>query len=530
MYHRLINIYIAANEFKLKSILEEIPPLENFSHQFYFDTQIEIEKIKQSRIIILDCKIITPDILKNIYSAKDDQALIIGCFAAEEFSDLAENYHLFDRIWTMPLAKERIESSFTGILKLIKEQEDAVINLKYLDTLIDSLPDLIWFKDARGAHLKVNNSFCKAVNKTKKQIEGRGHYYIWDIEPDEYAKGEYICLESEEIVINKRETCLFDETVKCGNNLRKFKTYKSPVFDKNNDVIGTVGLAHDVTDLLNLAIELNILVESLPFAVAVTDKDRIITTVNKELTDNMELESSDLIGKAVDFFLNENSDFIRDKNWIMEKDDENSLLLNKDKVIKIREEKLLDVFGILAGYIYLFMDITLEHQYKNKLLIDANTDHLTKLNNRRSLHDFMITTPCQQNTVLLIADLDNFKEINDQFGHDEGDRVLVEFSDILKQTFPAENLFRLGGDEFAIILNNINNPDKPKKYADQLLASFNTKLAGDFSHTNISVSIGIAMDTGEDKDFGELFKRADMALYESKKSGKNTWSLWDNKL
>ena len=131
----------------------------------------------------------------------------------------------------------------------------------------------------------------------------------------------------------------------------------------------------------------------MPFAVVVTDKDRIITTVNKELIDNVKLESSELIGKSVDFLFNENSLFVRNKNWIMEKDEGNTLLLNKDKVLKIREEKLLDIFGMPAGFIYLFMDITLEHQYKNKLLIDANTDHLTKLNNRRSLHEFMINTP-----------------------------------------------------------------------------------------------------------------------------------------
>ena len=427
------------------------------------------------------------------------------------------------------LLKIRVSSSFSLILNRLKEHEDALIYRQYLDTLIDSLPDLIWFKDVRGAHLKVNNSFCRAVNKTKEQIEGRGHYYIWDIEPEEYSMGEYICMESDELVLNKKQTCLLDETVKCGDKLCKFKTYKSPIFDTDRKVIGTVGLAHDVTDLLNLMIELNILVESLPFAVVVTDKDRIITIANQELIDNMGFERTELIGKSVDIFLNESRSLNPDKNWILEKEEDNTLMLYKNKVLKILEKKLLDVFGMLSGYIYLFMDITLEHQYKNKLLIDANTDHLTKLNNRRSLHDFMLNTPCQKNTVLLLADLDNFKEVNDLYGHDEGDRVLIAFSDILKQMFPAENLFRLGGDEFAIIINNIKNSDIPKQYAEDLLASFNKKLAEKFSCTNISVSIGIAMDIGEAEDFGELFKRADMALYESKKSGKNTCSFWENK-
>ena len=104
------------------------------------------------------------------------------------------------------MSKDKVQASFTRILERFKEREDAVLNHKYLETLIDSLPDLIWFKDARGSHLKINKSFCQAVNKSKDQIEGRGHYYIWDIEPDEYAQGEYICLESEEIVLNKKET------------------------------------------------------------------------------------------------------------------------------------------------------------------------------------------------------------------------------------------------------------------------------------------------------------------------------------
>ena len=120
----------------------------------------------------------------------------------------------------------------------------------------------------------------------------------------------------------------------------------------------------------------------------------------------------------------------------------------------------------------------------------------------------------------------NFKGVNDQYGHDEGDKVLVAFAGLLKKTFPSEALFRLGGDEFAIILHGIKNQETPKQYAEQLLSDFNTKLARQFSHTNISMSIGMAMAMHGPKEFGELFKRADMALYESKKSGKNTSTFW----
>lgn len=526
MYHRTLNVYIATQNSQLEKILQAAPPLNNFSHHFTSRAKIETAELKQYDIIILDFKTVPHQSLEELSSAKTDQAALIGCISPDQFPILADNCHLFDQLWMQPFSRNKVLTSLGRILKRFKEQEDAVLTLKYLDTLIDSLPDLIWFKDARGSHIKVNDSFCRAVNKTKAQIQGRGHYYIWDLEPNEYAQGEYICLESEEIVLDKKKTCLFDETVKCGDELRKFKTYKSPIFDTNGTVIGTVGLARDVTDLQNLLIELNLLIESLPFAVMVTDKNRAITGVNQKFIDNFKLDRSEILEKSVDSLIDETHTFTRSKEWILEQDQENATLLSKDTVLKIHEEKLLDIFGNPAGFIHLFPDITLEHQHKNKLLIDANTDHLTRLNNRRSLQDFMRKTPWQTNTTLLLADLDNFKEVNDQYGHDEGDKVLVAFADLLKETFPIETLFRLGGDEFAVILHGIKNPDRSKQYAEQLLSDFNTKFAHQFSHTNISISIGIAMAVDGENEFGELFKRADMALYESKKSGKNTSTFW----
>jgi diguanylate cyclase (GGDEF)-like protein/PAS domain S-box-containing protein len=529
MYHRLLNIFIASQDPQLQTILQTVQPGERFSHRFHCSPDVDETDLNDYPVIILDFDTVAPGSLERIEAIKDDRVAVIGCFTSDTFPILAENYHLFDQVWIKPFAGEKLRASFAGILRHIKEREESILGQKYLDTLIDSLPDLIWFKDARGAHLKVNDSFCRTVKKTKAQIEGRGHYYIWDLEPDEYAKGEYICLESEEIVLNKKETCLFDETVKCGDELRKFKTYKSPIFDTDGEVIGTVGLAHDVTDLQNLLIELNILIEGLPFAVMVTDKERNITSVNQKCIDIFALDRTEFIGKNVDFLIDESKTFTRNKRWIIQREKERTLLLSKNKVLKIHDERLLDIFGVLAGHVYLFVDITLEHQYKNKLLIDAHTDHLTKLNNRRSLQDFMRKTPCQSGTALLLTDLDNFKEVNDQHGHDEGDKVLVAFSDLLQQLFPAENLFRLGGDEFAIMLPRVEGASSPEQCAEQLLTAFEVKVARKFPHTKISVSIGIAMDI-DDGDFGELFKKADMALYDSKKAGKSAYTLGENRL
>lgn len=142
-----------------------------------------------------------------------------------------------------------VRKRFESILQQIRQKKELRRTQIFLNTVIDSTPDLVWFKDVRGSHLKVNDAFCLAVGKSKEQVEGRGHYYIWDIPPDEYAKGEYVCMETEEIVMSRGELCVFDEKVKCRQGLRQFKTYKAPLVGDDGTLLGTVGVAQDVTRL-----------------------------------------------------------------------------------------------------------------------------------------------------------------------------------------------------------------------------------------------------------------------------------------
>ncbi len=112
----------------------------------------------------------------------------------------------------------------------------------YLESTINSVPNLIWYKDKTGIHEKVNDSFCKTVNKTKEQVEGQEHAYIWDVEENDPA-----CIESELEVMTKRATCVSEEIIQTGEGTRQLTTYKSPLYDLDGSVMGTVGVAIDVT-------------------------------------------------------------------------------------------------------------------------------------------------------------------------------------------------------------------------------------------------------------------------------------------
>ena len=113
---------------------------------------------------------------------------------------------------------------------------------QYLEATINNVPNLVWYKDKNGIHKKVNDSFCRTVNKTKAQVEGQGHAYIWDVEYDDPA-----CIESERQVMSTRKTCVSQEEIQAGGGTRLLTTYKSPLYDLDGSVMGTVGVAIDVT-------------------------------------------------------------------------------------------------------------------------------------------------------------------------------------------------------------------------------------------------------------------------------------------
>lgn len=526
MYHRFVRVCIFSDNLFIENALKRVDPLPNLEYEIRTSRIPDSDALKNCQILIMDTEL-HPGIIREIHGLKESGSIFVVCADMHDFDMCSESYEYYDELWAKPLDADKIAFLFGRIVSRIKKDEDSCLTEKYLDTLIDSLPDLIWFKDARGAHLRVNKSFCEAVGKTKKDVQGRGHYYIWDIEPDEYAKGEYVCLESEEIVLREKRNRLFDETVKIKDSMRKFKTYKSPLFDRDGRVLGTVGVARDVTDLQNLQIEMNILFESLPFGVIATDRDQRVTGVNRKSLALFSAQSRGLHGKNFDALLKSFADGHAPDQRLIEDARDGVFLFAAERIFNIRQERLLDVFGEFAGYIYLFFDVTKEYHQTHKLISEANTDYLTKLNNRRKLHDFLRKTPCKSGTALLLADLDNFKQINDQYGHDEGDRILVAFADILRNNFDQENIFRLGGDEFAVLFSGAKRPGESMLETAQLSAGTIIAELGKFSiHRDLSVSIGIAATSSDDEDFGSLFKKADIALYDSKCSGKHTCCLW----
>lgn len=250
MYHCQINFYFITEQIELFEVMKQMPQFLHFTHEYLWSDNIDEVILAKADVILADIRqIYAEEMLAFLLAHKRKNAELIVLADKEQaayFVTKGDAEEITD-IWVMPLTDEEFRFHLSRWQKTYKMKKDFWQTQSFLDTTINSVPHLVWYKDKEGAHTKVNETFCKAVNKTMEQIEGRGHYYIWDITPDEYEKGEFICMESEYEVMEKRETCIFDETVKIGESMRELKTYKSPLFDLDGSVMGTVGVAIDVT-------------------------------------------------------------------------------------------------------------------------------------------------------------------------------------------------------------------------------------------------------------------------------------------
>lgn len=246
MYHCHINFFFLGKQRKLFKLIEDISPLEHFTHEYFESKTPYATMISKADVIIANLHDMdAATTIQMLLSEKRPTTELIILADKEQIACLAGMTGCFAElsdIWTLPLSNEELTFHFAKWQQDYKKQKDYWQCSQYLESAINSVPNLIWYKTKDGIHEKVNDSFCKTVNKTKSQVEGRGHAYIWDVKQDDPA-----CIESEYEVMTRKETCISEETVQTSTGTRLLTTYKSPLYDLDGSVMGTVGIGIDIT-------------------------------------------------------------------------------------------------------------------------------------------------------------------------------------------------------------------------------------------------------------------------------------------
>ncbi len=185
--------------------------------------------------------------------------------------------------------------------------------------------------------------------------------------------------------------------------------------------------------------------------------------------------------------------------------------------------------GSVYRYVKIASDITEKKRVDDIIWRQAHYDPVTNLPNRQLFFGCLAAeiAKCRdadQRLALYFIDLDGFKQVNDEFGHDIGDFVLSETAHrITGCVRGSDTVARLGGDEFTVILPGVNDASRVEAVAQHITAALARPFRYDAVTARISGSVGIALFPDHGHDSAELVKRADQAMYSAKSSGKNTY-------
>ncbi|MCM1144981.1 MAG: response regulator [Blautia sp.] len=243
MYHCHIQFYLVGTHNDVFEFIKESTPLEHFTYSFLESGEPEKEAVAGADVLCVNLQGKDREkILQRLKAIKKKEAELVLLVDGKQDIFLSEDMTEIEDLWTLPMSREEFHFRFGKWQRNYKQKVDFWQSKQFLDICINSSPNLIWFKDKEGVHEIVNESFCKVVNKTKEQVKGRRHAYIWDVEQDDPA-----CIESEQEVMRRKKTCVGEETISTGEGKRTLTTYKSPLYDWDGSVMGTVGVAVDVT-------------------------------------------------------------------------------------------------------------------------------------------------------------------------------------------------------------------------------------------------------------------------------------------
>jgi diguanylate cyclase (GGDEF)-like protein/hemerythrin-like metal-binding protein/PAS domain S-box-containing protein len=415
-----------------------------------------------------------------------------------------------------------------------------------LRTIIDTEPECVKVLDRRGRVLQMN-----AVGLTMLEADSleevQRHTLLDYVFPEDRAA--FLTLQRR---VMKGERGILEFRIRgLKGTARHLETHATPMRDENGEIVASLGITRDVTEKIINAQQQRIAATAFESqeGMLVTDASGAILRVNQSFTRITGYSSEEVIGKNPRILSSGRHDvhYYRamwdgiKKAGVWEGE-----IWNRRKNGDVYPEHLTitavkDPDGTVTNYVATLVDITKSKASADEIKRLAFYDPLTLLPNRRLLLDrlhlaIVSNSRTGSEGALLFIDLDNFKNLNDTLGHHIGDKLLQQVAERLTNCVrEGDTVARLGGDEFVVMLENLSKKDldaaaQTKSIATKIMESLNQPyLLADRQYRN-SPSIGITLITGREKGTDELLRQADIAMYQSKKAGRNTIRFFDPKM
>ncbi|MDX2369912.1 MAG: EAL domain-containing protein [Colwellia sp.] len=314
--------------------------------------------------------------------------------------------------------------------------------------------------------------------------------------------------------------------------------------DDSGTAITMLGVVVDITD--RKLTEEKLLLSSRVFTdthegITITDSNKLIVDVNPAYCEITGYSREEVIGKNPRILSSgqQSPEFYADM-WqtVDEQGHWQGEVWNRKKSGEIYAELLTisvlkDENDNTVNYVGVFTDITSSKRQQEQLSRIAHYDLLTNLPNRVLLADRLYQAMLQcrrheQSLAVVFLDLDGFKHVNDAYGHDMGDELLIALSVRMKAALrEGDSLARIGGDEFVAVLADLTKAEDCEPVLERLLLAASEPLTIADVLLNVSASIGVTFYPQDNVDADQLMRHADQAMYVAKESGKNRYHLFD---
>jgi len=330
-------------------------------------------------------------------------------------------------------------------------------------------------------------------------------------------------------------------------NDRTFQTHYNPILNEQGQVSAVIAVANDITTMTQIESQMRIIstaLEQTTDVIMVTDVAGTIEYVNPSFEAITGYSQAEALGKNPRIINSgkQEQDFY-EKMWatLLKGENFSDVFINarKDGSIYYEEKTITPVrtdSKEITHFISTGKDISERMRTQERLHYMAHHDALTKLPNRTlfldRLHQAMARAHWHNRLIAVIfMDLDQFKEINDNFGHDCGDQLLIQLTQRLSSSLRSgDTIARFGGDEFSILLDDIASEQDVSVLAKKILDTLATPFKIHGHELLVTASIGVSIFPSDGSDSETLLRNADVAMYRAKHLGRNNYQFYSNEM
>lgn len=415
----------------------------------------------------------------------------------------------------------------------------------FYDNMIQTLPVRIYWKNRKLVYEGCNKLFCNDADENQPEniIGKTDHNLVWSDFAESFESNDLKVMNNGQEQVNQLEK---------QHNLWRLSN-RSPLRDEHGNITGILGSYIDFT-LQQRAFDYHeekghhfrALLNQMPtVAVQGFDAKRKINYWNRQSEILYGYSASEALGKAIDELLlppEKRKTFnAKLSNWLYH--DEKILpairqhLHRNGHLLTVKTSSiLLDRTGQSPQFYTIDIDMTRQKEAEKKLKKLADYDALTHLPNRHYLNRHLaeLLRKAERNPkefAIFFIDLDNFKVINDTYGHHYGDELLIEASSRLKSVLrDYDFIARFGGDEFIVTLEYGDDEYATTHIASKMISVLRRPFEINNKDLFVSASIGISLFPKNSQSIDALLKHADTAMYKAKQAGKNCYAYFSESL